>query len=61
MIQRHLCEHPDAAADALHADRFTFEVLRTANFCRGHKITVEFIDQPGDIRQIQSRRHSAER
>ncbi len=61
MIESHLCKHPDAAADTLHADGFALEILRRANLRRCDEITVKLIDQAGNKNQIQASSHRPER
>src|SRR5690349_6883347 len=54
-------KHPNSAADALHADSLAFQIRRRFDARVDHKRAVELVDQTGDISQIQTARHGAER
>ena len=52
--QRHHDEHPDAAADALHAKGLAFEIARALDFWRDGKITIKLIDHSRHQDQIEA-------
>src|SRR5439155_8854169 len=57
VIERQHAEHPDAAADALHADLFTFEIRRSLDVRRNHECAIEFVNQACDENQIEPAGH----
>ena len=60
MFEREHRKRPDAAADALHAERLALEIGRLGDIRGNHKVAVQLVDDPGDENQIEASGHRSE-
>src|ERR1041384_2774333 len=61
MLEGEHGKHPYAAADALHTDSLALQIRRRLDTRVDHERAVKFVDQPRDVREIESARHRTDR